>query len=126
MNADLYLQVLEDHMLNFYNIHGSELFKHNSAPCHKARKVTTDFEQKQMNIFEWPGNSLDLNPIENCWHKIKKTMSEKKTTNLGTLKEELKKVLCQEITAKYFRNLSYSMPKHLQMLIKNKGNMTKY
>ena len=56
---------------------------------------------------------------------MKKTMSEKKTTNLGTLKEELKKVLCQE-TAEYFRNLSDSMLKHLQMVIKNKGNMTKY
>ena len=92
MNIDFYLQVLEDNMLDFYNIHGSELFMHDSAPCHKARKVTRYLKQKQMNILEWPGNSPDLNPIENCWHKMKKTMSKKKTTNLGTLKEELKKV----------------------------------
>ena len=52
MNADLYLQVLEDHMLNFYNIHGSEVFMHGSAPCHKARKVTRYFKLKQMNILE--------------------------------------------------------------------------
>ena len=31
-------------------------------------------------------------------------MSEKKTANLGTLKEELKKVWCQEMTTKYLRN----------------------
>ena len=54
MTADLYLQVLEDHKFNFYNIHGSEVFMHNSAPCHKARKVTKYLEQKQMNILEWP------------------------------------------------------------------------
>ena len=42
----------------------------------------------------------------------KKTMSEKKTKNLGTLKGELKKVWCQEMTAEYFRNLSDSMLKH--------------
>ena len=36
---------------------------------------------------------MDLNPIKNRWQK-KKTMSENKTTNLGTLKEELKKVWC--------------------------------
>ena len=72
------------------------------------------------------GNSPDLNPIENCWQKIKKTMSEKKTPNLDTLKEELKKVWCLEMTPGYFRNLSDSMPKRLQLVIKNKGNMTKY
>ena len=126
MNADLYLQVLEDHMLNFYNIYGSEVFMNDSAPCHKARKVTKYLDQKQINILEWPKNSLNLNPIENCWHKMKKTMSEKKTTNLGALKEELKKVWCQEMTIKYFRNLNDSMPKCLEVVIKNRHNMTKY
>ena len=55
-----------------------------------------------------------------------KSYVRKKTTNLGALKEELKKVWCQEMTTKYFRNLSDSMPKCLQMVIKSKGNMTKH
>ena len=75
-DADLHLQVLEDHMFNFYNIHGSEVLMDDSAPCHKARKVTRYFKQKQINILEWPGNSPDLNPIENCRDKMKKTMSK--------------------------------------------------
>ena len=75
MNAELYMQVLEDHMFNFYNIHGSEVFMHDSAPCHKARKVTRYLKQKQINILKLLGNSLDLNPIKNCWHKMKKTIS---------------------------------------------------
>jgi len=53
-------------------------------------------------------------------------MAEKKTPNLDSLKEKLKKVWCQEMTADYFKNLSDSMPKRLQMVIKNKGCMTKY
>ena len=126
MIANLYLQVLEDYMLNFYNIRDIEMFMHDSAPCHKARKVTRYLKQKQINILEWPGNSPDLNPIKNYWHKIKKTMSEKKSTNPGALKEELKEVWCQEMTTEYFRNLSDSITKRLQMVIKNKGNMTKY
>ena len=77
MNADLYLQVLEDHMLNFYNIYSSEVFMHNSAPCHKARKVTRYLEQKQI---KWPGNSPDLNPIKNCWQKMKKCQKRKQQT----------------------------------------------
>ena len=124
INADLFLQVLEDHMLNFYNIHGSEVFMHDSAPCHKARKVTRYLEQKQINILKWLGNSPNLHPIENCWHKIKNYV--RKEINKPWSTKELKKVWCQEMTTEYFRNLSDSMPKPLQMVIKNKGNMTKY
>ena len=126
MNAELYQQVLEEHMLNFYHIHGSGVFMHDSVPCHKARKITRYLEQKQISVLEWTGNSPGLNPIENCWHKMKKKMSEKKTPNLEILQEELKKVWCQEISTEYFKNLSESMPKRLQMVIKNKGSMTKY
>ena len=92
MNVELYLQVLEEHMLNFYHIHGSEVFMHDSAPCHKARKITRHFEQKQISFLECPGNSPDLNPIENCWHQMKKKMYKKKTPNLEILQEELEKV----------------------------------
>ena len=92
MNAELYLQVLEEYMLNFYHIHSSEVYIHDSAPCHKARKITRYFEQNTISFLECLGNSLDLNPIENCWHKMKKNLSKEKTPNLEILQEELKKV----------------------------------
>ena len=126
MNAEFYLQVLEEHMLSFYHIHGSEVFMHDSAPCHKARKITRYLKQKQISVLEWSGNSPDMNSIENCWHKMKKKMSEKKTPNLEILQEEQKKMWCQEMSTEYFENLSDSMLKRLQMVIKNKGNMTTY
>ena len=127
MNADLYLQVLEDHMLNFYNIHGSEVFMHDSAPCYKARKVTRHLEQKQINILEWFGNIPDLNSIKNCRHKMKKNYVIKENNKLwSTKRRDKKKVWCQEMTTEYFRNLNDSMPKRLQMVIKSKGNTTKY
>ena len=100
MIAELYLQVLEEHMFNFYHFHGCEVFMHDSAPCHKARKITSYLEQKQISVLEWPGNSPDLNPIKNCWHKMKKKMFEKKTPNSKILQEELKNVWCQEMSMK--------------------------
>ena len=69
MNADLDVKVLKEHTLNFFHIHGSEVFMHDSAPCYKAKKVTRFLEQQQINVLEWPGNSPDLNPIKNCWRK---------------------------------------------------------
>ena len=70
MNADLFVKVLEEHMLNFFRIHGSKVFMHHSATRHKAKKVTRFLEQQQISYLEWPRNSPDLNPIENCWQKI--------------------------------------------------------
>ena len=125
MNAELYLQVLEEHMLNFYHIYSSEVFMHDSAPCHEARKIMRYLEQKQISVLECPDDSLDLNLIENCWHKMKKKMSEKKTLNLKILQEKLQEVWCQKMSTEYFKNLSDSMPKRLQMVIRNKGTMTK-
>ena len=34
INANFYVKVLEEHMLNFFRIHGSEVFMHDSALCH--------------------------------------------------------------------------------------------
>ena len=99
---------------------------HDSAPCQKARKVTRYLEQKQINILEWPGNRPNLNPIENCWHKIKKNYARKENNKSWKTEKELKNVWYQEMTAEYFRNLSDSMPKRLQVVIKSKGNITKY
>ena len=65
-------------MLNVFRIHGSEMFMHDSAPYHNAKKVTRFLEQQQINALELPGNSFELNPIESCWQKMKKTISEKK------------------------------------------------
>ena len=35
--------------------------------CHHARKVTDWLQFKNIQLFEWPGNSPDGNPIENLW-----------------------------------------------------------
>ena len=49
----------------------------------------------------------------------RKLLAQDEKNYLGTLEKKLKKVWCQEMTAEYFKNLSDSMPKHLQMIIKN-------
>ena len=79
-------------MLNFFHIHECEVFIKGSAPCHKVKKVKKFLEEHQINVLEWPGNSPDLNPIRNCWQKMKKLMAEKNTPNLDTLYQSLKKV----------------------------------
>ena len=46
MNADLYVKVLKEHMLNFFCIHGSEVFMHDNVLFHQAKKVARFLEQQ--------------------------------------------------------------------------------
>lgn len=126
MNAKKYRDVLEGRLLTFMNIHQCNVFQQDSAPCHKARSVMKWFESNDICLLDWPGNSPDLNPIENLWFLIKKRVSERNCSTLDQLKGTIKSVWCTEITRELCQNLVHSMPKRLTSVIKNKGFPTKY
>ena len=73
----------------------------------------------------WPGNSPDLNPIENCWNWMKDQLQEKKVTSVKNL-IEIKRLWCLATPQDYLRTLSDSMPRRLQAVIDAGGEMTKY
>ena len=71
MNGDLYIKIISDHMVTMFEIHQCSHFMHDSAPCHKANKVTKWLQTKKSEALECPGNRHDLNLIEKCWHNMK-------------------------------------------------------
>jgi hypothetical protein len=45
------------------------------APCHRAKFVTKWFQERpKIQLIAWPGNSSDLNPIENVWACMKRQL----------------------------------------------------
>jgi hypothetical protein len=68
MDGVRYKMVLENHMLPFMELHQTKWFLQNSAPCHKSKVVMSRLKEmeKTFRVMDWPGNSLDLNPTENC------------------------------------------------------------
>ena len=65
MKGSNYIHVFKDHMLRFWRIHQCDHFMHDGAPAHKSKSVSKFLTQHNIIVLEWPGNSPDLNPIEN-------------------------------------------------------------
>ena len=74
----------------------------------------------------WPGNSPDLNPIENCWVILKQKAAAYNPSSLTHLKQVIRETRVKEITPEYCEKLCFSMPKHIQAVLNNKDLHTNY
>ena len=50
---------------------GSGVPQQDLAPCHTPMVVTKLFKDNHIKVLDWPGNSLDLSPIEKLWAVLK-------------------------------------------------------
>ena len=126
MNGQRYLAMLKEKIPLTMSLHETTTFMHDGAPCHKAKIVTKWLNDNRIRVLDWPGNSPELNPIENLWLIIKNKVEYHDTGSLPKLAETIKKVWCTGITQEICQNLIKSMPERLKQVIKNKGHMTKY
>ena len=102
------------------------VFQQDSATCHTAKTVKNWFKAKKINVLKWPGNSPDLNPIENLWSRLKKLVRKEKPGNKRQLIEAIIKSWFHVISTEDLGNLVDSMPRRIAAVIKNNGYPTKY
>lgn len=127
MKASNYLKVLQDRLPAMMNVRGTNIFMHDGAPCHKARSVTSWLESQNIEILgPWPGNSPDLNPIENMWHIVKTKVARRAPTGFEDMKKAITDVWCTEITSELCKKMVHSMPSRLREVIRMKGQSIKY
>lgn len=126
MNGQRYLEMLKEKLPTSMTVHNTSIFQHDGAPCHRSKIVSNWLKTNKYRVLEWPGNSPDLNPIENLWQIIKNKLEAHDTNSLPTLIEKIKLVWCLEISVDLCQNLVASMPNRIKMVIANKGEMTKY
>lgn len=102
------------------------IFQQDNAPCHTSKLVKTWFDQANVTVLDWPGNSPDLNPIENLWRRLKILVGKSKPSNKVKLIESIVHAWNHVITPSELENLVYSMPRRCAAVIKSKGYPTKY
>lgn len=126
VNAQEYVNILESKVRLSMQLHGCDVFQQDSAPAHTSRLAKKWFDDNGIQVLDWPGNSPDLNPIENLWTIVKRKLRKYHASNLQELVFYIKRVWCTEITPEVCHNLVHSMPRRLSSVLKNSGFATKY
>lgn len=126
VNQYNYLELLCDHLPDCFDMTSARVFQQDGAPAHTAKYVTSWLNDCDVRfIRDWPGNSPDLNPIENLWYMVKKDLQDKDVSSLPKLQVAIE-TSWQGFDPAKLRNLALSMPHRLQAVIKRKGKPTKY
>ena len=130
MNQQQYKQVLEERLLPQLREWFPDkdcVFMQDGAPCHKAKTVLKFLAEENIKLLPWPGNSPDMNPIENLWAIVKKKLRKSNITTKVGLIQKLIQIWHHdpEITGSCLK-LVEGMPHRIDSLINSKGMHAKY
>ena len=126
MNGAKYVELLKNKLLLHMAVHNTTIFMQDGAPCHQSKICEEISGENHVTTLDWPGNSPDLDPIENLWSKMKDLVAEKQSSSGKALINTIKEVWVNEISTDYCISLTASMPRRLQAVIKVQGGHTKY
>ncbi len=88
---------------------------------HTAAITTAWLRNRRVRVLNWPACSPDLSPIENIWRKLK--IRQRRPRTLQQLEIYIRQEWDQIPTPK-LQKLITSMPRHLQTLLKRRGDAT--
>ena len=90
-------------------------------------KKKTNFRKYKLNVLEWPGNSPELNPIENLWAINKISVTKLDCTTMTKLLEVIIQVWYQDTKVKEnYQKLVESMRNRVKKVLKNKEGHINY
>jgi hypothetical protein len=102
------------------------IFQQDGAPCHTAKICKDWFEERDIKVLDWPGNSPDLNPIENLWARLKRLVSAKRPSNRASLIAAIIECWFHVISPEHLAALVDSMARRCQAVVAARGYPTKY
>lgn len=129
LNAIVYRRILDQYLLpSVRPIFGENfIFQDDNCPIHRANIVQEYLRQQRVVTLPWCSKSPDLNPVENIWGKMVRSIRQNnfRPTNVGELQRHISEAW-QQISPEFTMRLISSMPKRLLNVIEFHGEMTKY
>jgi len=126
MDANFYVDILQRHKQEINRLLGSNWrFQHDNDPKHTSRVCQTFLNENFPEVLDWPSNSPDLNPIENLWAIVKRSVEMRMPQNLS----ELEQYMIEEwdkIPNNVLINLVTSMRRRCEMIIESNGERINY
>jgi transposase len=131
MRSDQYKKVLQTRLRpqikKWFKKGEKFVFMQDGAPCHTAKIIKKYLNNVKIPLLPWPGNSPDMNPIENLWAIVKRRMASIRITTRAELINRLTEVWHHDPEiAEIARNCIESMPTRIKSLRQRKGQRTKY
>lgn len=130
MNSQKYRDLLEHRLeaeLRKVDANSQAVFQQDSAPCHVSKIMMKYFKDKKISCLEWPGNSLDLNPIENLQAIVKARLRKIDcTTKTKLIEAVIHTWFRDQQISENCKKLVDSMPKRVEEVIKAKGGHISY
>ena len=121
-------RILERHMLpSAERLFPDEdwIFQQDNDPKHTARSIQEWIGSQDIECFNWPAQSPDLNPIENLWSILDAKLSKRRPQNEQQLFEVLQEGWAN-LDVEMLTRLVCSLPDRCRAVIKAKGYPTKF
>lgn len=127
MTKEVYCDILENIMLPYAedNMPVRWHFQHDNDPKHSSKLVKSWLSHQQVSVLQWPSQSPDLNPIENLWGELKRSLAKETFQNKHQLWSAIERAW-NAIPVETCRKLIDSMPRRIHAVIKNKGGHSGY
>ncbi|GFS95995.1 transposable element Tcb2 transposase [Trichonephila clavipes] len=131
MRQDQYKDVLQNRLIpqmeEWFPNGEPYIFMQDGALCHTARSIKAFLAEQNICLLDWPGNSPDMNPIENISELMKREVAKDVITNKTQLLGRIIHVWNHDPQIQEtVQSCIDSMHRRIEAVIAAKGGSTKH